>query len=169
VGRRIRIRIRKRVTVVLPRAAEEVWDARPADAPPRGGKPDPDLERRGRFRRGVVVFVLSVVFVVGTVALFFGERGFLDARRQRAELRELQTEVNDELAHVQALKAEVKRLQNDPTAIERVAREELGFAKPGEIQFLLPDNQPPDLGAGARAAKPQAPSAEGDEGGTPGG
>jgi cell division protein FtsB len=39
---------------------------------------------------------------------------------------------------VRALREEVQLLQNDPTALERNAREELGFGREGEIQLLFP-------------------------------
>ncbi|WP_239014157.1 FtsB family cell division protein [Archangium violaceum] len=35
------------------------------------------------------------------------------------------------------LRREINALRNDPTALERAAREELGYIKPGEIVFHL--------------------------------
>jgi len=150
VGRRLWSR--RRVTVVLPRPIDGIQgDARPADALPKTGLPDPEIERRERLRHRVLVFVVSVVFVGGLLALLIGERGYVDVRRSRAELRMLQHEVDEQLDVVRALKDEVQALQEDPTALERIAREELGLGRKGEIQFLLPRDSgtlEPGLGAG---------------------
>jgi cell division protein FtsB len=115
------------VTVVLPRS-DASWDARPARLDADLRVPEPDVERLDRIRHRVIVFVASAIVIVGAVAALFGERGFLDVRRSRAELQDLRREVKDE----------VRRLEEDPAAVERIAREELGFAPEGEIQILLP-------------------------------
>jgi cell division protein FtsB len=127
------------VTVVLPRPTDEIrGDARSADAVPKGKLPDPEIERRERLRHRVMVFVVSVVFVGGLLALLIGERGYVDVRRSRAELRMLQHEVDTQLDVVRNLREEVRALQEDPTALERIAREELGLGRKGEVQILLP-------------------------------
>ena len=132
-----RLRSRRRVTVVLPRS-DATWDARPAVLDADQRVPDLDVERRERIRHRVIVFVVSAIIVVGFVAALFGERGFLDVKRSRVELQELRREVKEQFREVQDLKYEVQRLEDDPAAVERIAREELGFALDGEIQLLLP-------------------------------
>jgi cell division protein FtsB len=139
------------VTVVLPRPTDEIQaDARRADAVPNGTKPDPEIARRERLRHRVTVFVVSVVFLGGLLALLVGERGYLDVRRSRAELRALQHEVDEQLDVVRDLKDDVRALREDPTALERIAREELGLGRKGEVQFLLPRERggPGEDGAG---------------------
>ena len=122
---------------MLPRS-DASWDARPARLDADLRVPEPDAERRDRIRHRVIVFVASAIVVVGAVAAMFGERGFLDVRRSRAELQELRRAVKEQFEEVRALKDEVRRLEDDPAAVERIAREELGFAPEGEIQILLP-------------------------------
>jgi cell division protein FtsB len=130
---------RKRVTVVLPRPHEDFWDARPAEPDADNGQSvPPEIERRDRIRHRVVVFVVSAIVVAGMVAALFGERGFLDVRRSRDEYRQLRHDVRRQFDEVRALREEVQLLQNDPTALERNAREELGFGREGEIQLLFP-------------------------------
>ena len=140
---RIILGSRKRVTVVLPLPPEDDWDARPAEHPGENGQSSPEIERRDRIRHRVVLFVVSVIVVAGLVAALVGERGFLDVRRSRAELRQLRRDVRQQFQDVRGLKEEVERLQHDPAALERYAREELGFGKEGEIQLLLPREQEP--------------------------
>jgi cell division protein FtsB len=74
----------------------------------------------------------------------FGAHGFLAMRRTEKEVLQLQDEI-DRLNHEnQALAQQVNALKTDPEAIERVAREEMGLAKPGELIFKLPANPTPD-------------------------
>jgi cell division protein FtsB len=85
-------------------------------------------------------FLLSLVFSALLFALFFvGDRGFLQLRRQRAQLRAAQDEVAKIDAENRKLEAEVTALKNDPRALERIAREKLGLAKPGEVVVILPE------------------------------
>ena len=61
-------------------------------------------------------------------------------RRRRALQRDLQDleERNRTLRERnQALLEEIELLRSDPAAIERAAREELGFVRPGELVFTL--------------------------------
>ena len=41
------------------------------------------------------------------------------------------------------LREEARRLREDPTAIEELARRELGLIKPGEKVFIIKDVPPP--------------------------
>ncbi len=65
--------------------------------------------------------------------------------RMRADILRLQTQLQIEEAKLKQLQAQIDELRNDPAAIERLAREKLGYAKPGEtvIHFLPATNAPP--------------------------
>src|SRR6185436_157038 len=92
-----------------------------------GAAPDPESERkRIRKQRGLAL-VLIGVFLGGTAAAWFGDRGYLDNQRQQAQLRHMTAEHAAHLKRVQELKREVGRLKDEPSAVERVAREELGY------------------------------------------
>ena len=45
-------------------------------------------------------------------------------------------------AQVIRLRREVKALRGDPAALERAAREELGYVRPGEIIYKLDEGRP---------------------------
>ena len=86
------------------------------------------------------VFLLSLVFSALLFSLFFvGDRGFLQVRRQRAELRAAQEEVARIDAENRKLETEVAALKSDPRALEKIAREKLQLVKPGEVVVILPD------------------------------
>jgi len=140
---------------------ERPTDARRADDPPRGAEPDPELERSRRLRRRVWVFMLYTFFLSGCVGALFGSGGLLDLLRLHGELRAVRGEVAEEQRAVDELRWTVGQLQGDSLARERIAREELGLARPGEVVFVLPwdetetgpDGRPPH----APAPVPEAP------------
>ncbi len=85
----------------------------------------------GRHMLGVFVVVLLVHDV-------FGTHGFLAMRRKQQELQKVRTEIERLNTENSALEGEVKDLRTDPQTIEKIAREELGQARPGEIIIKLP-------------------------------
>jgi cell division protein FtsB len=72
----------------------------------------------------------------------FGPNGYLALRARQAEVRQLQAEVRRLAENNQRLERELERLRNDPAAIERLAREEMKLARPGEVIFTLPAPPP---------------------------
>ncbi len=113
-------------------------DASPSQEPVAGAPIDPEIDRRRRRRRAQAIGAFVAIFLAGTATAIFGDRGYLDVQRQQRLYRDTKAEVALHQERVQALKREVDRLHADPTAIERIAREQLGEAPPGEIVLLLP-------------------------------
>ena len=52
--------------------------------------------------------------------------------RMRRHVMELDLEVQKEMETKKQLSAAIEAMNNDPKAVERLAREKLGYAKPGE-------------------------------------
>ena len=121
-------------------AWEYETDARTVDDHPRRLAESPDAGRRLRARRRVVRILLCTVFGAGCLAAVLGDRGFLDHRRLTRESGELERAIAVEEAQVRALERYVDRLEHDPLARERIAREQLDLALPGEVTFLLPES-----------------------------
>ena len=115
-------------------------DALPLPLDDRPGEIPPETLRRRRRRRRLTLAALAVVFVVGTFAAVFGERGFVDVRQEKEDLARVRAEVEATQERVAALKSRVDALKSDPAAIERIAREELGYVEPGEIAVILPES-----------------------------
>ena len=83
-------------------------------------------------------FALLVLAIVAVPLRILDERGLPRYRVLKAELGEVK-EANARLeAEVRALAREVEGLRNDPAAIERVARDELGMIREGELVFQFP-------------------------------
>ena len=121
-----------------PRAA-----ARNGEAP--GPRPPAAAGRRGaapRFGRQIVIFVVLLLAALVGIAAVSGERGYLDVRRQKADLLRLRAEVASLQDENARLLAEVRGLRSDPFVIEGLARERLGYARPGEIIFQFPSRRP---------------------------
>ena len=93
------------------------------------------LRRRGSVVLGFVLFALLVHDI-------FGDRGFLAMRRAQKEVEQLQQEIQQLNEENARLAEQVKALKTDPRIIERIAREEMGLAKPGELIFKLPPKPP---------------------------
>ena len=105
---------------------------------PPGRRQGPRASRKQVRRQRGLIFALFVVFAGGIAAALFGDHGYLDGERQRLAHAELKAVHAQRLARVDALRHEIDRLRDDPSAIERIAREDLGFVAKDEITLLLP-------------------------------
>ena len=76
---------------------------------------------------------LGVLLIGGIIALFMPK--FRQHREMQRQSERLAEEIEFDREMIQHLKNKQEKLQNDPRFLERVAREELGLAKPGETVF----------------------------------
>jgi len=85
-----------------------------------------------------ICLILIVVLIIGIVI-----RLFLPVLQRQRELRareaEVELNIQQEAEQLRLLKWKQGKLQEDPTFIEKTAREELGYAKPGETVFRFVD------------------------------
>ena len=119
-------------------AEREFTDARPVSEHARRLALDPAAKRRLKLRRRALALGLVGVCVAGSVAAFVGRGGYLDMLRLRGEIGGLRAEIEPRQDVVERLQQEVRGLEQEPAARERIAREQLGLVRPGEIDFLLP-------------------------------
>jgi cell division protein FtsB len=99
--------------------------------PPKRSEPPPFFRRHART---LLAAVLALLFVHD----IFGAHGFMAMRRTQKEIERLRSDIDRLNAENQQLGDEVKALRSDPKLIERIAREEMGLARPGEIIIRLP-------------------------------
>ena len=104
-------------------------------------KKTPNPKRPTRNRRIVHVLLLFVASVIVVDALV-GDRGLVAMLRARHEYDELSAAVARERAENAKLRETARRLKDDPSAIEEIARRELGLIKPGERVFIVKDVPP---------------------------
>jgi cell division protein FtsB len=71
-----------------------------------------------------------------------GERGLVATTRARQQAEEI-TDTVERLRHEnKALRESARRLREDRTTIEAVARKELGLIRPGEVLVVVKDLKP---------------------------
>jgi cell division protein FtsB len=91
---------------------------------------------RGRqLARWVVVFLAAAIIIDAVV----GERGLLATWRARDQYDAAAQALDQLRANNDRLRDEVRRLKDDPAAIEELARGELGLMRPGEKVFIIKD------------------------------
>jgi cell division protein FtsB len=91
--------------------------------------------------------VAGTVVTVGLALLLTwhvinGKNGLQVWQQKRAEDRQLQKDIQDLQQENARLKEHIERLKSDPDAIEHEAREKLHYAKPGEVIYTLPAEEP---------------------------
>ena len=79
--------------------------------------------------------LLAVVFVT---SLFFGGRGTAELQTSRKRVADLRAEIRRLEAENARLRSEMVSVRKSSYAVERIAREELGMSKRGEVVYLLP-------------------------------
>jgi cell division protein FtsB len=84
-----------------------------------------------------------VAIVIVTDALV-GDQGLMAMMRARRQYDQLAGDIGRQRAENARLREEVRRLTEDPTAIEEAARRDLGLIRPGEKVFIVKDLASPD-------------------------
>src|SRR6266511_1913728 len=93
--------------------------------------------------RRLLASALLAIFAVAIFAhVLFGNNGWMSYRQKQAEYQKLQDELQWMDEENRRLDAEIKGLKSDPKAIEKEAREQLRYAKPGEVIYLMPEQSP---------------------------
>lgn len=76
-----------------------------------------------------------VVALVGAPILIFAPQGLPRLRGLQKELADVEDENAELRREIDALKGRVNRLRDDPTAVERIARDNLGLVRQSEVVF----------------------------------
>ncbi len=82
-----------------------------------------------------IAVVLILLFGWGVVN---GKHGLSAWQQQRVKDKQLNTEIQRLQQENAGLRDHVDRLKSDPDAIEHEARQQLHYAKPGEVIYTLP-------------------------------
>jgi cell division protein FtsB len=88
-------------------------------------------------RRKAVTLTSVLLLIALVVGSMFGDRGILHLMTQRQRADALRKEIEALRDENLRLYSEIQELRTDPRAVERIAREELGLARPGETVFLI--------------------------------
>jgi cell division protein FtsB len=101
---------------------------------------------------------LATVFVaVAAVSLFahvvFGANGMIVYKQKRLEYEVLHKQILEEQQENERYASQIQALKADDKAIEKEAREQLGYAKPGEYVYVAPNPAQPAPSANHSAKK----------------
>jgi cell division protein FtsB len=101
---------------------------------------------------------LATVFVVvAAVSLFahvvFGANGMIVYKQKRLEYEVLHRQILEEQEENERYASQIQALKADDKAIEKEAREQLGYAKPGEYVYVAPTPAQPASSANHSAKK----------------
>jgi cell division protein FtsB len=94
----------------------------------------PLLRQYGPALLGLLVLVLVVHDI-------FGTHGYLAMRRTQQEIKKINADLDQLNKENLQLEQEVRELKTDPHKIEKIARDELGLARPGEVIIKIPRSQ----------------------------
>ena len=86
-----------------------------------------------RLWRPVGTGVAVILALLVTWHVIYGNHGLSVWQQKRAEDRALQREIKDLQQENAQMRQQIERLNSDPDAIEREAREKLHYAKPGDV------------------------------------
>ncbi len=89
---------------------------------------------RRRIATGVVALLAGWLFV----HVMFGANGMVVYRQKRAEYQELHKRTVQVQQENERYMQQIQGLKSNQTAIEKEAREQLGYAKPGEYIYVPP-------------------------------
>jgi len=96
-----------------------------------------------RMRRRLATFGVGLLTLWLAFRAVSGPNGWNVYRQKKLEYRQLQQEIQQLQKENQELERRVQSLKSDPNAIEKEAREQLRYAKPGEIIYVMPEPKSP--------------------------
>ena len=111
----------------------------------------PTLTLLYSLRRRLATAAVAVLTIWLFAHVMFGDNGMVVYRQKKTEFQSLQRQIDDLQKENDRYTQQVKSLQApDPNTIEKEAREQLHYARPGEVVYVAPPAthpQPPATNA----------------------
>jgi len=103
-------------------------------------------------RRRIATIAVAGLAGLLFVHVMFGANGMIVYKQKRAEYESLQKKIVQEQKENQSYTQQIHALQTDEKAIEKEAREQLHYARPGEIVYVppVPADVPPPAAHSAK-------------------
>lgn len=86
------------------------------------------------FERVMPLAILAIA-VISVPVMIWSPSGLRRLSSLRAERARAEAQISELSQQIRELRAEVQRVKEDPTAVERVARDELGLVRQTEVVF----------------------------------
>lgn len=91
-----------------------------------------------RSRRLLATAGVGVIGLMLGLHIAFGQNGMISYFHKREESKKLQQQIDDLQLENARISKQIESLKTDPKTIEREAREQLRYARPGEVIYTLP-------------------------------
>lgn len=104
-------------------------------------------------RRRIATVAVAVLAVSLFVHVMFGTNGMVVYRQKRTEYQELRNKIDQVQQENDRYTQQIQGLKSDQMAIEKEAREQLGYAKPGEYVYVPPAPAKPAVPSNHSAKK----------------
>ena len=98
----------------------------------------PTAMRIYALRRRLATITVALLAISLFVHVMFGANGMVVYKQKRAEYETLRKQITKVQQDNERYTQQVQGLKTDHTAIEKEAREQLGYAKPGEYVYVPP-------------------------------
>ena len=100
---------------------------------------EPYLTKLYELRRRIATVAVAVLAVWLFMHVTFGANGMVVYRAKKAEYERVQKDIQQLQKENQQYSSEVDELKSDPKRIEKEAREQFHYARPGEVIYVSPD------------------------------
>jgi cell division protein FtsB len=95
------------------------------------------------YRRRIATIAVALLAVTLFVHVMFGANGMVVYKQKRAEYQELRNQIDHVQHDNDRYTQQIQGLKSDQKAVEKEAREQLGYAKPGEYVYVPPSPPKP--------------------------
>jgi len=97
-----------------------------------------DSRRATQVTLKAVVLLSGVLTMVFFISFVFSDRGLPELQHARTRVSGLRADIARLEADNARLRAEIESVKKSSYAVERIAREDLGMSRKGEVVYMLP-------------------------------
>lgn len=98
-------------------------------------KSNREIEVDNGKRRRILILISLSFFIFLVIAAIFRDDGIIKIHQLNKKLDLLEWNIVNMKKENDRIKSEIHTLKRDPSYVEKIAREDLGLVKPGEIVF----------------------------------
>lgn len=111
----------------------------PQPAAPRGPRASADRPQKTTAR--IAALLVAVLVAVLVISFLFSREGISELQRARRRVSDLEQRIQLLERENAQLEAQIRSLQESTFTMERIAREDLGMAREGEVVYMLPQEE----------------------------
>jgi cell division protein FtsB len=97
-----------------------------------------DSRRATQVTLKAVTLLAGVLATLFVITFFFSDRGMNELQHARKRVAGLSGDINRLQAENARLRDEIDSVKKSTYAVERIAREDLGMSRKGEVVYMLP-------------------------------